>query len=148
MIEQIATSLNLPVATVHLALVYAVAVAVAGVVIVKFWKIILIGGIAFACILSYVKSNGSPTLPITTQNVAAPVSTQPSMQDSIAGFSKAKSDFVNSCVEEGENNKGECVELWAEKKYEGAEQAGEAAENVAASENAVANVVASNTDSN
>jgi hypothetical protein len=96
-------------------------VAVAGTVFVMFWKTIVVGGLALAGALIYLKTAPPPT--DTHVDYTPGVSVQQATSQ--------KQQFIASCVASGVLN-GECTERWAEQQYQAVQKAGEEAENAAA----------------
>jgi hypothetical protein len=145
MLDIIATNLGVTPSVVQSVLVFAGLTAICGTVLYLYWRIVIIGVIASACLLAFLKSNNNPKIPQILSNVvtgaasSVPVTTE---------FSKAKSDYLNSCVGLG-HNKEECLELWAESQYNDQQKQGEAREKaVAASAVASAATATQDNDSN
>ena len=130
MLDIIATNLGVTPSVVQSVLVFAGLTAICGTVLYLYWRIVIIGVIASACLLAFLKSN-NPKIPQVLSNVVNGAASTIPASSVTTEFSKAKSDYLNSCVGQS-HNKEECLELWAELQYNDQQKQGEAREKAAA----------------
>lgn len=97
----------------------ALLVIVIGLILRFAWKFLIIGAVAVIVIAFVHERMQQMPVPVTSPRppILASAPDAPETLPPRGGMTFEERDFLDKCVAEGENNRQECVDLWAEKLY-------------------------------